>query len=189
MGEEAAFQTSLRENAKTLARYKFSKIVTACPHCRHALGVEYADFGLHLNVEHHSEFLAGLLTQGRLTPKKGLDLTATFHDPCYLGRYGGQYLPPRAVLGKIPRLRLLEMPRNREAAFCCGGGGGRAFYFVPSKSSVTDARLEEAAALKCNTIACACPYCLTMFEGSTLTARSQLQVRDIAELLEDSLGD
>ena len=47
----------------------------------------------------------------------------TYHDPCDLGRNGGEYEAPRKILKAIPGLELVEMENIRAASVCCGGGG------------------------------------------------------------------
>jgi Fe-S oxidoreductase len=46
--------------------------------------------------------------------------TVTIHDPCRMGRFSGLYDQPRALLGKLPGLRIREMEFNRDSSPCCG---------------------------------------------------------------------
>ena len=45
-------------------------VVTACPHCFNTLKNEYPDFGAKLEVVHHTDFLLGLLAEGKLVPEE-----------------------------------------------------------------------------------------------------------------------
>ena len=49
------------QNAETLKGCDVEKktVVTACPHCFNTLKNEYPDFGVQLEVVHHSDFLLG----------------------------------------------------------------------------------------------------------------------------------
>jgi len=44
-GEEYLYQMQAQENIETLKQYKFSRIVTQCPHCYNTLKQEYVQFG------------------------------------------------------------------------------------------------------------------------------------------------
>ena len=187
LGDEALFQQCARRNASTFARYRFKTIVTPCPHCFNALGNEYRALGIDLNVMHHTQYLRHLVAAGKLTFGNGRTMAVTFHDPCYLGRHNGEVEAPRALLAALPGVTLREMPRHGTRSFCCGGGGGGVFFDVESDRRIPDIRLEEARALEPDTVVTACPFCMTMFEGSTL--KEGLDIRDIAEVLVERMDD
>ena len=204
MGDEALFQQQAQRNLQILSRYTFARIVTHCSHCFHVLKNEYprllasashsslqelgegAAVKANWEVAHHTQFLSELLAAGRLKPHRALDQVVTFHDSCYLGRYNGEYDAPRALLTAIPGVELKEMPRSRAKGLCCGGGGGCAWVDMPAERRVTDIRLEEALSVQPGVIASACPFCLTMFEGSAQARAANVPLKDVAELLNDS---
>ncbi|MGB9887615.1 MAG: heterodisulfide reductase-related iron-sulfur binding cluster, partial [Moorellales bacterium] len=111
LGNEYLFQMLAQENIETLKNYRFAEIVTTCPHCFNTLKHEYPQFGGNFQVVHHTTYLWRLIQQGRLRPKAGLNLLATYHDSCYLGRYNDIYSEPRKILESIGGLRLTEMER------------------------------------------------------------------------------
>jgi Fe-S oxidoreductase len=151
---------------------------------------EYPDFGGQYEVMHHSDFLARLVADGRLKPKpEGGGLVVTYHDSCYLGRYNRIFEPPRHVLQAVPGLELREMARTRERSFCCGAGGGRMWMEEQGSQKINQARTAEALQTGANTIATACPFCLTMMRDGvqTLGADEQVRVRDFAEILADAV--
>ena len=95
----------------------------------------------------------------------------TYHDPCYLGRHNGVYDEPRERLRSVPGLELKEMPESRENSFCCGGGGGRIWMETPKGERFSDLRLAQAIGAGAEVLATSCPYCITNFEDSRLSAR------------------
>ena len=112
-----------------------------------------------------------------------------FHDSCYLGRYNDIFDAPREAAIYVPGLKLIEMPRNRERGLCCGGGGGQMWMETPAKKRVNVIRVEEALSVKPDVVASACPFCLAMVDlgRKVAGAEERLQVKDIAELVAESL--
>jgi len=189
IGNEYLFQTMAQENIEILNNYRFEMILTACPHCYNTLKNEYPQFGVHYQVVHHSEFLADLIRQGRLKPVRSFDMTVTYHDSCYLGRYNDIYEPQRSILRAIPGIRLVEMERSFAKSFCCGAGGGRMWMEEHIGTRINQMRTEEALRVSPNTIGTACPYCLTMLEDGLKAKNMEDTVKamDLVELLNNSL--
>ena len=114
-------------NVETLRQYKFQRIVTVCPHCFKQLLNEYPDCGGRYEVLHHGTFLAQLLSEGRLKPRRRVDSRVAFHDSCYLGRHNDISDSPRATLQSLPGLTLHEPQRTRDRGTCGGAGGAQRF--------------------------------------------------------------
>ncbi|MFN7988052.1 MAG: heterodisulfide reductase-related iron-sulfur binding cluster [Thermoanaerobaculia bacterium] len=191
-GNELLFQRQARANLALFARYGVRRIVTACPHCLTALRDDYRALGGELEVVPHGELLAELLREGRLVVRTPLARVATFHDPCYLGRYAGGIDDPRELLaaatGCVPR----EMAESRRTALCCGGGGGMSFVEEPAAQRVNRLRARQAVATGADVVGAACPFCLPMLEdGLTAVAQgNRPRVADVAELLWEAVrGD
>jgi Fe-S oxidoreductase len=193
VGEEGLFEMQRDKNLQALAKAQFRHLVTTDPHSYQALAREYGTLdGGTVRVLHHTELLDSLLAEGTLKVEAPLGLHLTYHDPCYLGRYGRVFDAPRRVLRAIGA-HLDEMPRNRERAFCCGAGGGRIWMEdVPGvQERPAESRVREAAGLKgVGTLVVACPKDLVMFGDALKTTGLEgvLAVRDIVELVEEAMG-
>ncbi|MDA8250280.1 MAG: (Fe-S)-binding protein [Rhodospirillales bacterium] len=195
-GNDYQFQMQAEANVATLNARHFARIVTICPHCLNTLKNEYGNFGGVFEVIHHSQLLSELIASGRLPQRPGGESgpgAIAFHDPCYLGRYNGEYQAPRTVAAATGAA-VVEMERSHERSFCCGGGGGRAFAVEPPDQRINTVRARQARATGAPVVATACPFCLLMLEdGSKAAARAEgnearpQQVRDIAEILDAAL--
>ena len=191
MGHEYIFQVMAEQNIEIFNGIKFQRIVTACPHCFNTLKNEYPQMGGEYEVLHYSEMLNELITSGKL-PTSGSQngSTITYHDSCYLGRYNDIYTAPREILDKAGTNRV-ELSRKGENSFCCGGGGGMMWMETDPNTRINNQRLQEALDAKVDTVATACPYCLTMFDDAirTKAVGEKIQVVDIVEVLEAKIGD
>ncbi|HEU4515086.1 MAG TPA: heterodisulfide reductase-related iron-sulfur binding cluster, partial [Nocardioidaceae bacterium] len=191
-GNEFVFQGLASQNAETFKEMKVKKVVSTCAHCFNTLKNEYSQFGVELEVVHHTQLLNRLVREGRLTPvatngapKRSL----TYHDPCYLGRHNQVYSPPRELLNVIPDAELKEMPRNSERSFCCGAGGARMWMEEKLGERINLNRTTEAVETGADQIATGCPFCRVMLsDGLTAkqadgSAREEVEVLDVAQLL------
>ncbi len=188
LGEEGLFEMLRDRNRTALDAATFGAIVTTDPHTYHALRHEYDLDG---KVLHYTELIDELIASGRL-PVSRIGGRVTYHDPCYLGRYNGVYDAPRRVLGGLG-LDVVEMPRNRSFSYCCGAGGGRIWMEETGGGGErpAESRVREAAGLQgVDTMVVACPKDLVMFRDALKTTglEGTLNVRDIAELVEEAIG-
>lgn len=193
IGNDLLAQAMAQQNVETFNGYGVKKVVTACPHCFNSIKNEFPEYGGDFEVIHHTQLLAELIRDGRLTLKATeapgpQTETVAYHDSCYLARYNGVAEAPREALGATGAVAV-ELPRNREQSFCCGAGGGRMWMEEHIGTRVNVARAEEAVATGAGVVATACPFCMTMLsDGVKQTAKPETPVRDVAEILAASLG-
>ena len=191
LGNEYVFDRMAKENIKMFEERGVEKIITRCPHCYTTLKNDYRQYGVELEVIHHTELINNLIKEGKLKLNETGDLgNVVFHDSCYLGRYNMIYEAPRealaSVIGRVPT----EMERHHDKSFCCGGGGGRMWMEEPIGQHINVARVEEALEEDPRTICVCCPYCITMFEDGLKDkgAEEKVQVLDLAEIVARALG-
>ena len=169
-----------------------------------------------LQVVHVSQYLGRLIKEGKLTPAKNVSRTVTYQDPCHLGRLGepyihwkgrelpgpsrifdpprefmrgtyGVYEPPRELLKSIPGVRLVEMDRVKEYAWCCGAGGGVRESNPEFADWSAAARIQEAETTGADAIVTACPGCQHGLAAAARKEGGAMQVYDIAEILGQSI--
>ncbi|WP_411565870.1 dimethylglycine demethylation protein DgcB [Pseudomonas orientalis] len=183
LGDEATFQLLASRNIQTLARYSFKRIVTCDPHSFHVLKNEYGAFNGNYSVQHHSTFMAELIGDGALNLGQHKGSSVTYHDPCYLGRYNGEYEAPRQVLRALG-IEVKEMQRSGFRSRCCGGGGGAPITDIPGKQRIPDMRMDDIRETGAELVAVGCPQCTAMLEG---VVEPRPLIKDIAELVADAL--
>jgi Fe-S oxidoreductase/nitrate reductase gamma subunit len=194
MGDELLFQELAATNVETLGRRKVRQIVAHCPHCVNSLRNDYPQAGGNYEVLHHSQLLAKLVEEGRLPAAANngpSQETVTYHDPCYLARAAGVVEPPRqvvsAAINSNGQLPIIELPRNKCQTSCCGAGGGRMWFDDPPAQRVGQGRIREIAESGAGTVAVSCPFCLIMLGDGLAAQKPDVKVRDIAEVLAESV--
>jgi len=191
IGEEGLFDSLAEQNSELLAGCDFKSILTTDPHTFNALKNEYGADGTEYQVLHYSTLLLELIESGGIhLEAQAKGRTATYHDPCYLGRYNGGFDAPRAVI-EACGVELVEMPRNRENSFCCGAGGGR--IWMPDHEDVkerpSENRIREALGLGAiDYFVVSCPKDLTMYRDAVKTSGNEgkIEVRDLCDLIADA---
>jgi Fe-S oxidoreductase len=189
MGNEFVYQMLAQQNVSTLSSVGARKIVATCPHCFNTISREYPQLGGNFEVVHHTQLLESLVAQGRLAPTSSVELSVTYHDPCFLGRHNKVYDEPRSVLDAVPGVATTEMPRCRGRGFCCGAGGARMWMEERVGKRINHERIDEALSLDPDVVATACPYCRVMLgdavkdRQSSGAARDDVVVIDVAEVL------
>ncbi|GAA2109657.1 (Fe-S)-binding protein [Actinomadura alba] len=189
LGMEFVFQMLAQQNVETLNEAGVKKIVATCPHCFNTLANEYPQLGGQYEVVHHTQLLAKLVEEGRLTPVTPIEENITYHDPCFLGRHNKVYAQPRDIMAKVPGVQTKEMHRCKDRGFCCGAGGARMWMEERIGKRINTERVDEALETDPDTVSTACPFCLVMLgdaineKKNAGAAKESLEVVDVSQLL------
>jgi len=194
LGNEFVFNMLAQQNIETLndagvAAGTGKKVIASCPHCFNTISREYPQLGGNYEVIHHTQLLARLVADGKLTPVNPVEEKITYHDPCFLGRHNKVYTPPREIIDAVPGTQAEEMHRCKGKGFCCGAGGARMWLEERTGKRINEERIDEALALDPDTISTACPYCMVMLGDAVNAkkaagqAKQTLEVIDVAQLL------
>lgn len=189
-------------SAKNIAQHNISeaekaeakRIVTTCSGCYRTWKRDYTEeYGDILKTKHNFEILhttqllEQLIKSGEMKLERDVKMRVTYHDPCHLGRHVGVYDAPRNVLKAIPSIELVEMPRNRENAWCCGSGGGVKSGYPEWAVEIAGERIKEAEKLGVDAIVSACPFCWRNINDAINKYNSKLKTYDIIELVNKAM--
>ena len=189
IGNEFVYSMLAEQNIATLNEVGARKIVASCPHCFNTLAKEYPQLGGNYEVIHHTQLLARLVEEGKLTPVTPVEEKITYHDPCFLGRHNRIFTAPREIMERVPGVQAQEMHRCKERGFCCGAGGARMWMEERIGKRINTERIDEALGTNPDTISTGCPYCLVMLGDAVSAKRSSgeaaesLEVVDVAQIL------
>lgn len=187
-GAEKVFQELAQRNVAAIKAAGINNLLVTSPHCFNTFKNEYPELGADFKPIHTVQLFDKLIKEKRLVPKKPLEKTVFYHDPCTLGRQNGIYDEPRQVLQSIPGIKLVENPLfSREYSVCCGGGAGGIWQDWPKDERIAGVRIKQVIGTGAEILATACPYCILMFDDSIKTMNLDIEVKDVSELLVDAL--
>jgi Fe-S oxidoreductase len=117
LGQKKTFEELKEQNKKAIEDSKVEKIITTCAEGYFTLK---NDYNLDAEVIHISQFLADKIENENPKFKATKKMKVTYHDPCRLGRFAGEYEAPRKILDALPNVEFVEMEKNRHKSPCCG---------------------------------------------------------------------
>jgi Fe-S oxidoreductase len=135
-------------------------VIALDPGCVRALSefAREAGLGPAPRVVHVTEHLAEHLDRVRAAVRRPLGDEVAYHDPCHLGRHGGVFDAPRALLavacGGRPPTELVE---HGARASCSGAGGVYRKVWPAYARRIAWRRLTQHAATGAELLATACP--------------------------------
>ena len=181
-GNEYLFQELARQNIEALDSAGARRILTGCPHCLKALGDDYRAFGFEAEVVHATVLVAGLFDGVPRPSAPGEGTAVTFHDPCYLGRYGGHEREPRLLLRRFGAV-VREPARAGRNPFCCGAGGGLLFDEHEEGTRISGERFGQLRATGAATIVTACPFCTIMLKSAQASAGADAADTSVVDVM------
>jgi len=191
IGYTGEFTKYAEHSVQTFNSLGVATVVTSCADGYAAFKMLHPKVNIPMRYEvlHAVEFLDRLIKAGSLKPKTKVAMKVTYHDPCHLGRHvpPGVYDPPRDVLNSIPGIKLVEMERIRENAWCCGAGAGVSQANPELALWTANERLKEALATGATAIVTSCPWCERNFKDAAKEYRQPIEVFDVVELVQRSL--
>ena len=182
------YQAGYEKEAAKAARKQFTalektgkKVLFLCGSCHHHLKLvrRYDLPSITL-----TELLADAMAELEPAPSSGASVT--YHDPCALGRGCDIYDSPRRVLAHLGGAQLVEMPRNRENAWCCGAGADVPEHQPEFADWSGTTRIDEAVATGADTLVTSCPKCKGHLERN---AGERIRVLDLVERVDEILAD
>jgi Fe-S oxidoreductase len=191
-GNEYLFLELSEKLIETFESARVKKIVSCCPHCTTMLDKDYRQIAsyakLHVGVVHHTELIAELLPRLPIQPS---EVTATYHDPCYLARGRAITVAPRKILRSCG-VSIEEAAHHGKNTQCCGAGGAQLFVAddrqAEGQKRVNQIRFGQLLETGSATVAVACPYCPIMLrDAANNMQRDDVEILDLAELVARSM--
>jgi glycolate dehydrogenase iron-sulfur subunit len=128
-----------------------------------------------------SEVLAALEPRA---PRHPIRLKVAYQDACHLQHAQGVRSQPRAVLGAIPELQILEIA---EAALCCGSAGIYNLVRPGPAKELGDRKVRNVLATTPDVVATGNPGCLLQLRSGLRQAGSGVPVVHMIEVVDASI--
>jgi Fe-S oxidoreductase len=191
LGDRALAVQQARTAIQTLAEQGVHELIVAesgCYRLFKALAPQAMQLEVPFTVVHLSDYLHRLVESGRLTPTRPVERVVAYHDAGQLGAQMGVYQAPRALLARVPGLRLVEMPHNRAHTRGSGQGAGFELLYPETAQEIARRRLEDASRLGAEWLVTACPAEAGHLAAVANAGIGSVQVRELSQVLADALG-
>ena len=172
-------------NLQKIADVGAKTIVFTCPSCLHTWHHFYKTDA---KLIHGTQLIAKLIDTKKIQLSKEINTTATYHDPCDLGRNTGVYEEPRQVIQAIPGLTYKELPMNRKFSVCCGGGGNVEMADPDLSAKIAQSKLDSVQAAGAEMVITACQQCVRTMGSRARREKIDLQIKDLTELVVEAMG-
>jgi heterodisulfide reductase subunit D len=183
-GVDEGMDKFVRHNVEKVRSLEAESILFSCPSCFRMWREHYPnDFDLF----HSTQFIEQLIDENTLSFNE-LPGSVTYHDPCDLGRNGGEYDAPRKILNAIPGLDLIEMENVRAKSICCGGGGNLEMTDPALSGKVAHRKINEIQETGAETVVTACQQCVRSIKGRVRREKLDLEVLDITTVVARALS-
>ena len=184
-GAEEGMEQLVQHNILKVRSLEAEMVVFSCPSCFRMWREHYPnDFELF----HSTQFIAQLIDNKALSFHE-VPGAITYHDPCDLGRNGGEYDAPRKILGAIPGLHLVEMENIRAKSICCGGGGNLEMTDPVLSGKVAHRKIDEIRKTGAEKVVTACQQCVRSIKGRARREKLDLEVMDISTVVARALSN
>jgi len=192
-GDEENFEKLMEKNLAVIKASGAKTVVFTCPECLRTFDLDYQAIAgdLDFEMKHISEYLLGLVKEGKLKPAGGNNLKVTYQDPCRLGRHMGIYDPPRELL-KAMGAELVEMENIREKAMCCGVSAFATCDEASKKMQIN--RMMEAKKTGADVLVTSCPKCLIHLDCSVANevpverGEVDIPIKDLMQVVSELTG-
>lgn len=182
----------IRKNIEMFKSRGVKTLLLTCPGCLATFTEAYPEFAHQLGLEwdievkHATVFLDELIKAGKLKMEIPLNLVATYHDSCHLGRWAGIYDQPRDIIKVIPGVEFREMEHNRENGLCCGAVAS--FNSMDAVAHIGGKRAAEAAKVGADVLVTACAGCGSSMNFMCNAMQLSTKQQDITDLICQAMG-
>ena len=172
-------------NLRKIADIGAKTVVFTCPSCLHTWKHLY---DTDVRLMHSSQLIAELIKDGRIKLNKDMNVVATYHDPCDLGRNTGVYEEPREVIRAIRGLKFVELPMNRKFSVCCGGGGNVEMTDPELSARIAQMKLDSIKDVGAEMVITGCQQCVRTMASRARRQKIGIEVKDLTELVAESIA-
>jgi glycolate oxidase iron-sulfur subunit len=137
---------------------------------------------LSAKVRDLAEFLDAL---GPAAERHPVAVKAAYHDACHLGHAQRVTAAPRALLGGIPGLELVEL---RDAGMCCGSAGVYNLLQPEAARELGSRKADSVSASGASLLISANPGCTLQISSELATRGVTLRTAHTAEVLDASIN-